>query len=101
MPASRSLPDNLARFRKARDLSQEQLAAAAGVAVDTIARIERAERKTTRPSTVSKLATALGVAPEVLLGIVPQARDADAANVAALRHAITASEEIPGLADFN
>ena len=101
MPASRSLPDNLARFRKARDLSQEQLAAAAGVAVDTVARIERAERKTTRPSTVSKLATALGVTPEVLLGIVPQARDTDTANVAALRHAITASEEIPGLADFN
>jgi len=101
MPASRSLPDNLARFRKARDLSQEQLAAAAGVAVDTVARIERAERKTTRPSTVSKLATALGVTPEVLLGIVPQARDTDVANVAALRHAITASEEIPGLADFN
>ncbi|MFL6126888.1 helix-turn-helix domain-containing protein [Actinophytocola sp.] len=99
MSAPWSLPDNLARFRKARNLSQEQLAASAGVAVDTIARIERYERKTTRPSTVNKLATALGVSPGVLLGIM-QAHGADAANVAALRQAITASEEIPGLVDF-
>lgn len=65
-----TLPENLARIRKARDLSQEQLAASAGVAVDTVARIERAERQTTRPSTVNKLAAALGVAPSVLLGIL-------------------------------
>jgi transcriptional regulator with XRE-family HTH domain len=95
-----SLPENLARLRKARDLSQDQLSAAAGVAVDTIARIERAERQTTRPSTVNKLAVALGVTPAVLLGILPPARGADTASVADLRHAITASEEIPGLGDF-
>lgn len=95
-----SLPENLARIRKARNLSQEQVAAAAGVAVDTVARIERAERQTTRPSTVDKLATALGVTPAVLLGILPPAGGTDAASVANLRHAITASEEIPGLTDF-
>jgi transcriptional regulator with XRE-family HTH domain len=95
-----SLPDNLARIRKARDLSQEQLAAAAGVAVDTVARIERAERQTTRPSTVNKLAAALGVTPSVLLGILPPVAGADSADVTELRHAITATEEIPGLADF-
>ncbi|OLF11018.1 hypothetical protein BLA60_13455 [Actinophytocola xinjiangensis] len=60
-----SLPDNLARFRKARNLSQEQLSAA-GVAVDTVARIERAERQTTRPATVRKLAAALHISPSAL-----------------------------------
>lgn len=100
MPVPWSLPENLARIRKARDLSQEQLAASAGLAVDTVARIERAERQTTRPSTVNKLAAALGVTPSVLLGILPPARGADILGVAELRHAITASEEIPGLGDF-
>jgi DNA-binding Xre family transcriptional regulator len=71
MAVAWSLPDNLARIRKARNFSQEQLSAAASVSVDTIARIERAERQTTRPSTVDKLAAALGVTPAVLQGILP------------------------------
>lgn len=100
MTAPWSLPENLARIRKARDLSQEQLAASAGLAVDTIARIERAERKTTRPSTVNKLAAALGVTPAVLLGIIPPDHGLNTARVAELRAAITASREIPGLGDF-
>lgn len=100
MSAPWSLPENLARIRKARNLSQEQLSAAAGIAVDTIARIERGERQNTRPSTVHKLAAALGVTPAVLLGILPPASGADAAHVAGLRQAITASTEIPGLGDF-
>lgn len=99
MIATWSLPENLARIRKARNLSQEQLAASAGLAVDTVARIERAERKTTRPSTLNKLATALGVTPAVLLGILPP-DSSSAARVAELRTAITASTEIPGLSDF-
>jgi transcriptional regulator with XRE-family HTH domain len=95
-----SLPENLARIRKARDLSQEQLAASAGVAVDTVARIERGERQTTRPSTVNKLAAALGVTPAVLLGILPPARNLGDVGVAELRQAITATYEVPGLSDF-
>jgi transcriptional regulator with XRE-family HTH domain len=100
MTAPWSLPENVARIRKARNLSQEQLAASAGVAVDTVARIERAERKTTRPSTVNKLAAALGVTPAVLLGILPPDHSSSAARVAELRAALTASTEIPGLGDF-
>lgn len=95
------LPDNLARFRKARDLSQAQLAAAAGVAVDTLARIERSERQTTRPATVDKLAAALGVTSSALLGIMSPTKGVDATHMAELRRAITSSTEIPGLADFN
>ncbi|SES37498.1 Helix-turn-helix domain-containing protein [Lentzea xinjiangensis] len=94
------LAENLARFRRARDLSQEELAAAASVGVDTIGRIERGERHTTRPATVAKLAQALGVSPETLLGLLPDNRGEHAAEVAQLRHAITASSEIPGLGDF-
>src|SRR5438034_695959 len=100
MTAPWSLPENVARIRKARNLSQEQLAASAGLAVDTVARIERAERKTTRPSTVDKLAAALGVTPAVLLGILPPDHNSSAARVAELRAALTASTEIPGLGDF-
>ena len=94
------ISENLARFRKARNLSQEELAEAASVGVDTIGRIERGERRTTRPATVAKLARALDVSTETLSGILPDPHDQYAAQVAALRHAITASAEIPGLADF-
>ncbi|HEY3753715.1 MAG TPA: helix-turn-helix transcriptional regulator, partial [Pseudonocardiaceae bacterium] len=41
MPVAWGLGENVARIRKARNLSQEELAAAAGVAVDTVARLER------------------------------------------------------------
>ena len=56
---STPIAENLARFRKARNLSQEELAAAASVGVDTVGRIERGERRTTRPATVAKLAQVL------------------------------------------
>jgi len=101
MAVAWSLPENLARIRKARNLSQEQLAEKANVAVDTIARIERTERQTTRPATVDKLAAALGVTPAILLGILPPAHDTDASRVTDLRRAITAIDEVPGLEDFN
>jgi transcriptional regulator with XRE-family HTH domain len=67
------IAENLARFRKARNLSQEELAAAASVGVDTVGRIERGERRTTRPATVAKLAHVLGVSPDALLGLLPEA----------------------------
>ncbi len=97
---SGSLTENLARFRKARNLSQEELAAAAGVGVDTVGRIERGERQTTRPTTVAKLARVLAVTPDALLGLMPVTHVAQDAEIARLRQAITASAEIPGLDDL-
>jgi transcriptional regulator with XRE-family HTH domain len=97
---SSSLAENLARFRKARNLSQEELAAAASVGVDTVGRIERGERRTTRPATVAKLARVLAVTPDALLGLLPTAHAVRDAEVARLRQAITASTEVPGLDDL-
>jgi transcriptional regulator with XRE-family HTH domain len=95
-----AIAENLARFRKARNLSQEGLAAAASVGVDTVGRIERGERRTTRPATVAKLATVLGVTPDALLGLLHQTHAVRDSDVALLRHAITAGAEVPGLDDL-
>lgn len=100
MSAGSSLSENLVRLRISRDMSQEKLAGMAGLSVDTVARIERAETKTTRPSTVEKLALALKVTPTALLGLPTGEQGSDATSVADLRSAITATEEIPGLGDF-
>src|SRR6266566_6344777 len=99
MPVAWGLGENLGRIRKGRNLSQEELAAAAGVAVDTVARIERGERQTTRTSTLNKLARGLDVEPSTLLGILPPPHE-PTADVANLRRALTASTDIPGLTDF-
>lgn len=98
MATTTSIADNLARLRKARDLSQEQLAEAADVSVDTVARIEQSKRKTVRPVTMRQLATALGVSVPVLLGQI--ATHPLTLNVATLRRAITTGSHVPGLTDF-
>ncbi|MBY8852693.1 helix-turn-helix transcriptional regulator, partial [Saccharothrix sp. MB29] len=95
-----ALSENLPRLRKARDLSQEELAAAADVGVDTVGRIERGETRMTRPSTVAKLAKALGVPIESLLGLASADEKRDVQGIAVLRRAITATSAIPGLSDF-
>jgi transcriptional regulator with XRE-family HTH domain len=95
------IAENLARFRKARNLSQEELAAAASVGVDTVGRIERGERRTTRPATVAKLARVLAVSPDALLGLLPEPHIVRDADVALLRHSITANSEVPGLDNLN
>ena len=95
---STDLAGNLARLRKARDLSQEQLAEAATLAPDTVARLEQGRRRAARPDTVDKLAIALGVTPDTLHGAAPAA-PADS-HVAELRAAITTTDDIPGLLDL-
>ncbi|WP_216209293.1 helix-turn-helix domain-containing protein [Amycolatopsis aidingensis] len=99
MTVSRPLSENLARIRKAQDLSQEQLAEAASISVDTVARIEQGTRATSRPATLGKLAAALGVSVESLLGYEPARHPADL-DASQLRHAITTSGGIPGLDEF-
>ncbi|OXM50313.1 transcriptional regulator [Amycolatopsis thailandensis] len=91
--------ENLARIRKGRDLSQEQLAEAAAVGIDTVARIEQGTRTTCRPKTLRSLANALGVTVDTLLGAAPEQHSRDV-DFMPLRRAITADARIPGLDDF-
>jgi transcriptional regulator with XRE-family HTH domain len=67
----------LRALRLDRALSQRDLAAAAGVAQATITRLEQGHRAA-YPSTVRKLAKALGVDPLALYG--PDAADGDGAG---------------------
>jgi transcriptional regulator with XRE-family HTH domain len=98
--------ENLARFRKAHDLSQEHLAEKAGVGVDTIARLEQGKRSTTRPSTLSKLACALDVTVDQLLGrLLQQASPHNEITsphneITALRRAITSDGDLFDFGDF-
>ena len=64
---SRSTPlPGLAAHRRQRGLTQRQLGELAGVAHTTVQQLESLSRGA-YPQTLLKLATALGVAPEVLL----------------------------------
>lgn len=99
------LGENVARTRRARGLSQEDLADRSGVSVDTIARLERGQRQMVRSVTLARLARGLGVDMTTLLGILPPlgaslSAAGDSAPVAALRQALTASAGVPGLVDF-
>src|SRR5262245_38779350 len=51
----------LLRHRAAAHLTQEQLAAQAGLSVDAVAALERGKRRTPRGATVALLAAALGL----------------------------------------
>jgi len=65
-PRSTPLP-NLAQHRRRRGLTQRQLGELAGVAHTTVQRLESVERGA-YPQTLRKLAGALGVEPEALVG---------------------------------
>ncbi len=58
---------NLRAVRAYRDMGQDELAERSGVDQASISLLERGRRRP-RPSTVRKLAAALGVEPETLTG---------------------------------
>jgi transcriptional regulator with XRE-family HTH domain len=80
--------ENLARIRAARGLTQEQLAQASAVSVDTISRLERGTHHTARRSTLAALSTALGVDPGRLWGM--WAAEQDGVGAEQLRRAVHA-----------
>ncbi len=59
--------DKLARLRYAKGYSLRALGARSGVGFHTIWAIEQGQRKRPHPGTLTKLAAALGVAPEELV----------------------------------
>jgi transcriptional regulator with XRE-family HTH domain len=67
MQAMVYIGNNLKRARLRRAMSQRNLAEASGVSQKSITDIENGKREP-YPSTVRKLATALGVDPAVLVG---------------------------------
>ncbi|GAA1805905.1 hypothetical protein GCM10009682_29680 [Luedemannella flava] len=66
--ADATIGDRLQALRHSRGLTQERLAEACGVSVETIRKLERNERTTARVSTLHKLAAGLGVATSALFG---------------------------------
>lgn len=90
------LGENIARIRTARGLTQDDLAQASGVSVDTISRLERGAHATARRSTVQALAVALGTDPARLLGIHPPEQDTVGAEQ--LRRAVRALD-LPDFAE--
>ena len=82
------LGENLARVRSARSLTQEELATASGVSIDTISRLERGTHHSARRSTLAALSTSLKVEPGVLLGVHTPEQDASGADQ--LRRAVHA-----------
>src|SRR4051794_554929 len=67
-PAGVTIGDRLQTLRRARALTQEQLAEISDVSVETIRKLEQNERTTARVSTLRKLSGGLGVATSALFG---------------------------------
>ncbi|POM23268.1 anaerobic benzoate catabolism transcriptional regulator [Actinomadura rubteroloni] len=70
-----NLADRLRSVRKRRGFTQRELAAASGVSLSLIRKIEQAEREDTRLETLRKLAKALEVSTSDLI-VAPEAADA-------------------------
>jgi transcriptional regulator with XRE-family HTH domain len=85
--------ENIARLRTLADLTQEELAAKAGVSVDLIRRLEQTSWMTARITTLYHIANALDITLSVLLTqpnvLRPSERDRDQGGVLAVRQALT------------
>ena len=62
------LGGNIARLRRAAGMSQEELAARAGLSQSFVSNLERGRRRSAQAEAVQALARALGVTVEELLG---------------------------------
>ncbi|MGW7518793.1 helix-turn-helix domain-containing protein [Streptomyces sp. NPDC054796] len=94
-----SIGDRIGRLRDRRGLTQEQLAEAAGVSVDTVRKLEQNRRLTARMSTLNQLARALDVDVSALVGTpttFEAKADGDAPSVLALRQAVSPVSDLLG-----
>jgi transcriptional regulator with XRE-family HTH domain len=93
-----TIGDRIRSLREFRDLTQEELADRAGVSVDTIRMLEQNRRQSARVDTMRKLARALDVQLERLVGqaTVTQQLSTDGGLIA-LRDAIQDFDALPGV----
>ncbi|WP_207929002.1 helix-turn-helix transcriptional regulator [Actinomadura sp. 6K520] len=89
----------LRTLRRDADLTQEQLAEAAGVSVDLIGKLERGDRPSARLSSLLKLATALDVDLSALAGKRPRLDHGEDASILAVRDTVLAPGVLPGITD--
>jgi len=93
-----SIGDRIRSLREFRDLTQEELAARAGVHVDTIRKLEQGQRQSARINTLRALARALDVQLERLVGQPTVTQQlADDGGLIALRDAIQDIGALPGV----
>lgn len=98
----RTIGDRLAATRRARTLTQEQLAEAASVSVETIRKLERNERTSARVATLNALARALGIHTSALFGnsgrtVARREVDDDDLAMVALRQVIAPARGLHGV----
>lgn len=97
MSDSSSIGDRLKAARHERALTQEELAARAGVSRDIIAKLEQGQRSSARITTLASLANALGVTLSALLGRRERLERAASAGVLAVRDALLSVADLPGI----
>jgi transcriptional regulator with XRE-family HTH domain len=93
--------DRIAELRRRRNMTQEQLAEAAGLSVDVIRKLEQGRRKTARLTSINALARALDTEPSFLVGQpstfeTHQPRSGDIPSVLKLRQAISPVADLLG-----
>jgi transcriptional regulator with XRE-family HTH domain len=97
LPADASIGDRLRRLRKERGLTQEELAERAAVSVDLVKKLEQGRRQSARLTSLTSLATALGVPRSEMLDKRPRLGAGDDALVLGLRDAILSLDVLTGI----
>ncbi|GAA2603572.1 helix-turn-helix transcriptional regulator [Streptomyces axinellae] len=95
-----TIGDRLGRLRERRGLTQEQLAARAGVSVDVVRKLEQNRRLTARMATLNALAQALDVEVSVLVGapavFEPSPEGREEPSLLLLRQAVSPVSDLLG-----
>src|SRR5262245_18591799 len=98
-----TIGETIGALRRRRKLTQEELAEASGVSVETIRKLEQNDRVTARIATLNKLARALRVPTSVLFGDSGQAtlsgERSSPLPLIALRTALFPARGLSGLLD--
>lgn len=93
-----TIGDRLKMIRRERNLTQEELAEAAGVSREIVAKLEQGRRQSARTTTLMKLSDALDVDLSDLTGKRERlAGDRDGGRVLALRDALISPSLLPGM----